>query len=271
MTGFEHKTKRRPAGIYILPSMLTAMGMFSGFYSILISTKNIGNELADFYFAGVAILIAGFLDGLDGRMARLMKAESEFGVQFDSIADIVSFGVAPAVLLYACGLHEFDRYGIATAFLFVACAGIRLARFNVLTAQGTEKKYFKGLASPLAAGGLSLLVMILHPYDYAVSLWVIGGAGILFSILMVSNIRFRSFKKLEAARRRRSQIFILVVFLIWLIFSFQEHALFGIFIVYVVWGLLEELYLFRRRRRSDPNVPFVFIGEKPNQDEESIL
>jgi CDP-diacylglycerol--serine O-phosphatidyltransferase len=199
-----------------------------------------------------------------------MKAESKFGFQFDSIADVVSFGVAPAVLVYASQLHELGRWGLLGAFLFVACAAFRLARFNVLSEESpASRKYFKGMSSPVAAGGASLTAMLSHPFDPEVFRYLVLGVTIILSLLMVSNIRFRSFKKLEALEGRPMLTMMIVIFLVTLVFSFREWALFGCFVAYLGWGMGEEIVLWRRRRRSDPSVPFVPFGERarfdPNQ------
>jgi CDP-diacylglycerol--serine O-phosphatidyltransferase len=269
----ERKARRREIrrkGVILLPSMLTALSMFTGFFAIIHTVKVMANGDGNFWAAGIAIIIASFIDGMDGRMARLMKAESEFGSQFDSIADVVSFGVAPAVLVYAAYLHPLERWGWLGAFMFVACAGIRLARFNVASTTSSERKYFKGLSSPVAAGGIALTVVIEYAYSGRPLEIAVLCYTIFLSLLMVSNVRFRSFKKLDAAREKPVSSFLIIMAIIVLIFSFQEFALLGFFILYLFWGLMEELTLFRRRRRSDPNVPIVPFGDRV-EDEDSIV
>lgn len=256
--------------VYILPSMLTAMGLFSGFFSIMNTIRVMAGDEGTFYASAIAIFVAAFLDGLDGRIARLMKAESEFGFQFDSIADVVSFGVAPAVLIYAAYLYPLERWGWFGAFLYVACAGIRLARFNVISKQVTEKKYFKGLASPIAAGGLVMPILLVLPYQGMSTNIIVCAYTVFLSLLMVSNVRFRSFKKLDAAKGRPTRSFLLILLLVLLIFTFQEVALAVLFVLYLIWGLIEEVSLFRRRRKSDPSVPFVPFGERDDEDDSII-
>lgn len=250
-------------GFSILPSLLTAAGMFCGYFAILYSLQGVSGEARGFGLAGYAIILAAFLDGLDGRLARLMNAESEFGLQFDSIADVVSFGVAPSVLAYVLVLQPLGRLGWLGAFLFVACAAIRLARFNTLSSDTpASRKYFKGLSSPVAAGGVALLAMF--PIDWATE-WAryIGLAYVVFlALLMISNIRFRSFKELEGARKRPAGLFMLVVFMILMIFVYQEMTLLVFFLSYLFWGLGEEIVLYRRRKKSDPNVPFLPFGDR---------
>lgn len=264
------KPKLRKRGIYVLPSLLTAGGLFSGFFAILHTVRMAAIGGSEYEIAGYAIIIASFLDALDGRIARLMNAESEFGSQFDSIADVVSFGVAPAVLIYATALHPLDRWGWLGAFVFLACAGIRLARFNVQAGEGASRKYFKGLSSPVAAGGIALTALIEVPLEGFVKSVVMLVFTILLAGLMVSNVRFRSFKQIDANRERPIRTFLLFTVLIILVFSFREQALLSIFVVYLLWGLGEEVVLFKRRRRSDPSVPFVPFGDR-DDDEDSII
>jgi len=264
------KKRLRVPPIAIWPSLLTGMGLFSGFYSIILSVRETMGVGIGFAPAGLAIIVAAFLDGLDGRLARLMKAESKFGFQFDSIADMVSFGVAPACLIYMSALHNLGRLGLLGAFLYVACAAVRLARFNVLSEESpSSRKYFKGMSSPVAAGGIALTAMLENPFEDEVFHYVVLGLAIFLSLLMVSNIRFRSFKQSDSAKRRPMFTFMIVILLIVLVFSLHELALAGFFLVYLFWGLGEELWLFRRRRRSDPSVPLVPFGERELSDSSS--
>jgi CDP-diacylglycerol--serine O-phosphatidyltransferase len=256
--------RRRVArrGVFLLPSLLTAAALFSGFYSIIFTMNSLLFGRDNFHTAVLAIIFATLFDSLDGRVARLMKAESEFGSHFDSIADMVSFGVAPSVLVYAWALIHLGRPGWLGSFLYLACAAIRLARFNVLSSQGMSKKYFKGLPSPVAAGGLALCLWMLNDWMSGQTFsWVILGITICLSLAMISNVRFRAFKDIDF-RRFRVQTLMMAMLLIVMVFSFHEAALFIIFIAYLISGLVEELILFRRRRRSDPSVPFLPFGDK---------
>ncbi|PIR23023.1 MAG: CDP-diacylglycerol--serine O-phosphatidyltransferase [Deltaproteobacteria bacterium CG11_big_fil_rev_8_21_14_0_20_45_16] len=262
--------KLRRTGVFLLPSILTSLALFSGFFSIMHTIRVMAGQESSFWLSGIAILIAAFLDGMDGRIARLMNAESEFGFQFDSIADVVSFGVAPAVLVYAGFLNHLGRLGWFGAFLFVACASIRLARFNVISAQSSEKKYFKGLSSPVAAGGITLLVLIEHSLSGRVFELLVLGYTVFLAVLMVSNVRFRSFKKIERKKSKPVRSLMILTLILALVVSFQEVALAVFFLTYLFWGLTEEVLLFRRRRRSDPSVPFVPFGDRLD-DEDSIV
>lgn len=270
MDSKEKAKKLRRKGVIVLPSLLTLMALFAGFSSVLISFNVISGSSLSFEFAGWAILLAAFLDAMDGRMARLMKAETEFGTQLDSIADMVSFGVAPAVLAYGMFLGPLGRPGWAAAFLFVACASIRLARFNISSAEPTHRKYFKGLPSPAAAGGVALFAMFDPEWQHPAYAWV-SFAGVLFlAALMVSNVRFRSFKQLEAAKARPVRTLLIIMLMLVLLFSFFHWTLLGLYLLYILGGLYEEYGLFRRRRRSDPSVPFVPFGDRGDSEDSLV-
>jgi len=256
----KHPTFSR--GIYLLPSLLTAAALFFGFFSIIYTLRSLLFGQEEFLWAAYSIVIAAFFDGLDGRLARAMKAESEFGVQFDSISDVVSFGVAPAVLVYGAALLPLDRIGWAGSFLFLACAAIRLARFNVSSSHtpGTQK-YFKGLSSPAAAGGLAVCVLIISEIMEGTAFqYIVLALTVLIAFLMISNVRFRSFKEMDF-ERHKIQTFTLITFILLSIFVFRVYALFVLFLTYLTWGLIEELILWRRRRKSDPTIPFKPFGD----------
>ncbi|MDB5036589.1 MAG: CDP-diacylglycerol--serine O-phosphatidyltransferase [Bacteriovoracaceae bacterium] len=261
----ERRKSRLSKGVALFPSMLTAAAMFAGFYSIIYTLNEVLEGRNDFRPAVYAILTATLLDSLDGRMARLMKVESDFGSHFDSIADMVSFGVAPAVFAYCVGLSKLGRLGWLGAFLYLACAAIRLARFNVLAAEGQSKKYFKGMSSPVAAAGLCVFAILLRDFDtgllYQIGLLLMTG---LVAFLMISNVRFRSFKDLDF-RNYPLQYFLGVMAIVMLIVIYHEIALFGLFVIYLLSGLIEEYILFRRRRKSDPSVPFLPFGDREDR------
>ena len=183
-------------GVYLAPNLITTMSLLSGFFSILASTQG------DFYKASLAIFLSAILDGADGRVARMLNAQSPFGEQYDSLADLLAFGIAPAILIYSFALVPLGRIGIACAFVFTACAAFRLARFNVQIGV-VDKKYFVGLASPLAAILVTSAVMValdhnqwVGTYDtqvmIACAIWVV-----VCGLLMVSNIKYYSFKEFD--------------------------------------------------------------------------
>ncbi|QIK80401.1 CDP-diacylglycerol--serine O-phosphatidyltransferase [Lysobacter sp. HDW10] len=187
--------KRRRA-VYLLPNLFTTGGMFAGFYAIIAASQH------KFEHACVAIFIAAILDGLDGRVARLTNTQSEFGVQYDSLADLVSFGMAPALLIYHWSLvhmqldgKSFGKLGWSIAFLYAACAALRLARFNSQVAV-VDKRWFIGLASPAAAAVISSFVWVCFDAGWpgADIRYVALGLTAVVGLLMVSNIRYSSFK-----------------------------------------------------------------------------
>lgn len=187
---------RRPRGIYLLPNLFTTGGLFAGFFAIIAASQG------RFAAACIAIFIAAILDGLDGRVARLTNTQSEFGVQYDSLADLISFGMAPALLLYHWSLVALradgptaGKIGWLAAFVFAACAALRLARFNSQVTQ-VDKRWFIGLASPAAAGLVASFVWTMHSLGvHGESLRYLSVAlAVLVGLLMVSRIRYSSFK-----------------------------------------------------------------------------
>ncbi len=260
--GEVEKRKAPRRGVYVVPSLVTSMALFLGFYSIIYTLQGVRDGTSYFTPAVFALILAGVFDNLDGRLARLMRVESAFGVQFDSIADMVSFGIAPAVLAYGFALIALERLGWLGAFMFLTCAGLRLARFNVTKQEPQSKKYFKGMSSPIAATGLGVTMIILQrflegeAFSYAVLV-----VTICLALLMVSNVRFRTFKEMDF-NKHPLQYFLIILFGLISIFVFREEALFVLFILYFLGGLVEELILFRRRRKSDPNVPFLPFGDR---------
>jgi CDP-diacylglycerol--serine O-phosphatidyltransferase len=211
--------RRARRGVYLLPSMFTMANMFCGYACIVYSMRG------EFALAAPFIGYAIVLDMLDGRIARMTGTSSAFGVEFDSLADVISFGVAPAILSFRWGLEPLGRIGWAAGFLFVAAAAVRLARFNIQT--GTQdKRYFVGLPSPAAAGVLASTV-----YAYPAGLHLrlhalpILAVVIIPALLMVSTIRFRSFKSFELQPRRNYTALLLVALALALVMANPEVAL----------------------------------------------
>ena len=184
--------KIRRKGIYLLPNLFTTSALFSGFFAVIAGING------DFTSAAVAIFIAMVLDGLDGRVARMTNTQSEFGAEYDSLSDMLSFGVAPALVAFTWILQDIGKTGWVVAFLYVACAALRLARFNVQIGS-VDKKWFIGLPSPSAAALVAASGWTFHSFDAdalgfkLVMLFVVAAAG----VLMVSNIRYYSFKDLD--------------------------------------------------------------------------
>ena len=238
------KVRRR--GIYLLPNMLTTGAMFAGFYAV------IAGMAGDFSSACVAIIVAMFLDGLDGRVARLTNTQSAFGAEYDSLSDMLAFGVAPGLICFSWALSELGKIGWTAAFIYVACAALRLARFNVQLGT-SDKRYFVGLASPAAAGVVVFMVWALHEYGIEITsavavlaAWVTAITG----LLMVVNIRYYSFKDIDF-RNRVPFVGILAIVLIMVIVSWHPPTvLFLIAILYAVSGPVMAIYGRRKRKRA---------------------
>ena len=197
-------TRRFRRGIYLLPTLFTVGNLFCGFSSIVQSSRGVFEQ------AAVLILLAGALDLLDGRIARLTGTTSEFGLEFDSLADLVSFGVAPSFLAYLWALAPLHRLGWLVAFLFVVCAAMRLARFNIQSSVGS-KRYFAGLPAPPAAAALACMAFAFpDPPDTRWATSLIAILVVLVAVLMVSRFRYRSFKDVDL-RNRRSYLYVLLV------------------------------------------------------------
>ncbi len=234
--------------LFVLPNAITLASVFCGFNAIRVAASQ-GADEQEFYRAAVLLIFSMLFDLMDGRVARLTKTQSAFGLQIDSLADVISFGVAPALLVYQWVLNRLPVAGLLTAFMFVACAAIRLARFNVLSSGESgaplkPSKYIIGLPTPPASGILISLVVANHAAGDALSderyTMVILGMTVLLSLLMVSNVRFRSFKDL----RLNTGTIVLVLFVItssafiWQRFK-PQFVLVWLLCFYVLIGLLE--------------------------------
>ena len=230
---------------YPLPCMFTIASLFCGFYSIIASVKG------DFAVAATAIIVAGVFDGLDGRIARMTNTTSLFGKELDSLCDMVSFGVAPAILAYYWALIPYGRYGWLAAFLYVATTSLRLARFN---SQKTSSKYFTGLPCPAAAGTIAASVLFCSFLGLTETVTHISLLLLVYllSYLMVSNHRYPSFKQApqQASRTRTFRLMVGAVLLFVLIAAEPQVMLFAIAAIYVPSGPLYGFYRLLRRRRT---------------------
>jgi CDP-diacylglycerol---serine O-phosphatidyltransferase len=196
--------RRLRRGAYLLPSLLTMANMFCGYASVVFSMRG------EFSEAALCVGFAFVLDMLDGRVARLTGTTSPFGLEFDSLADVISFGVAPAMLAFAWGLSAFGRFGWAAGFLYVAAAAIRLARFNIQSAQNPDKRFFVGMPSP-AAAAVPAATVFAYPYGLQGWLALLALPMVLIpGFLMVSTIRYRSFKTIDLRARRSYRNLILL-------------------------------------------------------------
>jgi len=231
--------ERRHKSAFLLPSLLTTGNLFCGFFALLLTVDGRYAE------ATLAIFVAMIMDMLDGRVARLMKATSQFGVEYDSLADLISFGVAPAFLLYSFALRDLGRPAWFAAFLFVICGALRLARFNVITG-ATDKRYFIGLPIPAGAAVACSLVILLQGEELA--RWMRLGVAVvtyLVSLLMVSTFRYWSFKEVDFVRRRPLQTLLVVVLAIMIVATKHDLFLFVLFTGYALSGPLRRLVVGR--------------------------
>ena len=230
-------------GVYILPNLFTTGNLFCGFWSLI----SVFQE--KYFYAAVAILLAAVFDVLDGKVARLSGATSKFGVQYDSLADLVSFGIAPAMLAFSWALRPYGRFGWLAAFLFVVCGALRLARFNVMSSSG-EVKYFKGLPIPAAASMIALTILLylrLIETGWTKDIVILVMIYIL-AFLMVSNIRYFSFKELELSRRKPFSIFIFVVLSMIVILMEPVIVLSGFVLCYVFSGPGHMIIAWHKRK-----------------------
>jgi len=224
--------KIRRRGIYLLPNLFTLGALFSGFYAIIAATNG------DFDEAGWAILIAAVLDGLDGRVARLTNSESAFGAQFDSLSDMVSFGLAPALIAYSWALQSLGRAGWIASFIFMACAAFRLARFNVQL--GTvDKRFFLGLQSPVAGGLVTAVPWVCYQYSVEPTplIAILMAALTTFTgLLMISNYKYFSFKELHFKGTVPYRVYLLAVMLLVAVALRPYEVLLSMCVVYAISG-----------------------------------
>ncbi len=228
--------------IYLLPNLFTTACLFAGFYAIVAAKDG------HFETAAIAIFIAMIMDGLDGRIARLTNTQSEFGAEYDSLADMASFGLAPALVMYEWTLHTLGKLGWLAAFIFSAAVALRLARFNSQS-QSEDKKFFKGLPSPAGAAVLASLVWIGDdlriPVDYTV--WAALFICTIVAFLMVSNIRYYSFKDFDL-RNRVSFVTALFIVLVFVLISSSPPQI--IFLTITFYALSGPIITYRQYRKA---------------------
>ncbi|MEI6125918.1 MAG: CDP-diacylglycerol--serine O-phosphatidyltransferase [Pseudomonadota bacterium] len=243
-------------GVYILPNFLTSLSLFFGFYSIVTTMQG------DFLKASWAIIIAALFDGLDGRIARMTHTTTRFGVEYDSLSDLVAFGVAPAALAYGWVLNQYGRWGWVAAFLYVACGAIRLARFNIQTTT-VKGNFFTGLPIPAAAGMVTATAIFCFHFDIAdkklLSIFFILTIYIL-AFLMVSTIRFQSFKQLDLKSRQPFNSVVLAILLIYIVASEPQVMLFVMTLTYMLSGPITYLnYLIKKKKMKEKEQEFKII------------
>lgn len=234
-------TKRR--GIYLLPNLFTTGALFAGYYAIVAAVDS------RFEAAAIAIFTAMILDGMDGRIARLTNTESEFGVQYDSLSDLVSFGLAPSLVIYHWSLFSLGKLGWLASFIYTATAALRLARFNTQVASA-DKNFFQGLASPAAAAIIAGIVWLGDSYglkDGSSLLIVTFPLTLIAGILMVSNVRYHSFKQFDLKNRVPFVAIIIVVLIFVFIASEPPLVLFSMAVIYALSGPIITLLFVRKR------------------------
>lgn len=253
MTDGPIKTGKREnlrKGVYVLPNLITSASMFAGFYVIIASTD--GNFVSAAWF----ILLSAILDGLDGKVARMTGTTSKFGVELDSLADVIAFGVAPGVLMYTWALKPFGKLGWLAAFLYVVCGALRLARFNVQV-ETVESKRFVGLPIPAAACIVSTCVLLFYE---------LGGTGtikkvsvvllvFLLAYLMVSNVKYLSLKDPDMFKRQPFMMLVAAIMILIVIVAKPEIVLFIIGMVYMVSGPVGHLFGRRQKKLAEEPTP----------------
>lgn len=248
----QHSTSDKPRrrGIYLLPNLFTTGGLFAGFYAILAA---MGGR---FEAAAVAIFVAMLMDGIDGRVARMTNTQSDFGAEYDSLSDMVSFGLAPALVVYQWSLSSMGKLGWLAAFVYTAGAALRLARFNTQIGIA-DKRYFQGLASPAAAALLAGMVWL----GEALSLdseklrGICFGLTFLAGVFMVSNLRYHSFKDFDPRGRVPFVMMVALMLIFGLIYLHPPVVLFALFLAYAVSGPILTLMHVQRRRRERRGEP----------------
>ncbi len=217
---------------YFIPNTFTALNMATGFYSVVLSFRG------DFYLASMILILGAIFDSVDGRVARMTGTQSSFGEQFDSLSDVISFGIAPAILIYNKFFYNLGKLGMVTSFIFVLCGALRLARFNA-NIEKVSSHFFQGLPIPSAA--LAIIGLTLFSIEYPIVnefRYVIVFYTFFFSYLMVSNIPFNSFKKSSWVQSHKKQVLLAIFIIMALTFTYEHIMIGGVILVYVVLSIL---------------------------------
>lgn len=242
----DHPEKeRRRRGIYLLPNLFTTAALFSGFYAVLAAMNG------KFEHAAIAIFIAMILDGLDGRVARMTNTQTAFGAEYDSLSDMVAFGLAPALVSYVWSLDNLGKVGWMAAFVYTAAAALRLARFNTQVGIA-DKRYFQGLPSPAAAAVIAGSVWVAVEYGIAgedVSI-LVGILTVASGLLMVSNVRYNSFKEIDLKGKIPFVSVVIMALALAIVVVQPATVLFVIFMTYAISGPVLTLKHLQQRRKS---------------------
>lgn len=239
-----HRPSMRDRGIYLLPNLFTTGGLFAGFYAVVQAMNG------QFEHAAMAIFIAMVLDGLDGRVARMTHTQSAFGAEYDSLADMVSFGVAPALVIYEFALHDAGKLGWIAAFVYCAGAALRLARFNTQIDTVTDRRFFQGLPSPSAAALVAGFVWVMAEYGVSGGdvYWLATALALFGGLTMVSNFRYYSGKEINLRKSVPFFVILLMVLGFVLISTSPPEVLFGVFVLYALSGYVDALMQRFRRK-----------------------
>lgn len=256
--GRRFRKDKMKKGIYVLPNLFTTASMFCGFYSIISSMKG------EFFLASGAILVAWVLDGLDGRMARMTNTTSKFGMEYDSLSDVIAFGVAPGILAYNWSLMPYGKWGWLVAFLFTTCGALRLARFNVQI-NIIDKSVFNGLPIPAAAIVLASTVIL---FDFIGIRGTFEHVSILIgvvalSLLMVSSVKYYSFKDMNYFMKKPFMSSVLIVGVLIIVIAEPQISIFVIASGYAISGPILTLFLLFRRKKTAENAPGPGEAETP--------
>lgn len=242
------RTVRRK-GVYLLPNLITTGALFAGFYAVVAAMRG------DFESAAVAIFFAMVFDGLDGRIARMTNTSSKFGAEYDSLADMVSFGVAPALVMFSWALGELGKFGWSAAFIYVACAALRLARFNTQI-ETADKSYFTGLASPAAAAIIASTVWVCHdlgwvgeqlPLEVA---FLVAVLTAVTGLLMIANFPYYSFKDVDFRGRVPFVVMIVLILVISLVTLNPPSMFLLAFLAYAASGPVMQLQRWRKEKQA---------------------
>ena len=231
--------KKPHKGVYVLPNLFTAGSLFAAFLCVTYCFKG------QFQAAALSVFLSAILDGLDGKVARLTNTASQFGIEFDSLADMVAFGLAPGVLAWTWQLEAYGKLGTAVSFLFVACAALRLARFNVDVAV-VSKRFFIGLPSPAAGCTLAAFVVFMLDYLPQMTLFL----SILAPLLMVSRVRYFSFKEYGFVKEHPFRVLVAAMMLLVLLFSAPFFFMFIVIFVYIICGIVYTYVYMPNRKNS---------------------
>jgi CDP-diacylglycerol--serine O-phosphatidyltransferase len=252
-------------GIYLLPNLITSASLFCGFFSLLRTLQE------DFYMAAIFILASGLLDGMDGKIARFTNTTSRFGVEYDSLADVIAFGVAPGMLVFAWALEPFGRLGWLAAFLFVICGALRLGRFNVQV-NTVESRFFSGLPIPAAATMIATTILVFYKMgDTGVSKhFPILVTTYILAFLMVSTVKYYGFKDIELFRRKPFRWLVIAILLIIVVAYEPELTLFGLSLLYVGSGPILTMVLMRQHRKAKRLHPERFAPTALSAEKEEM-